>query len=362
MSVRPIVFGLGTRPEIIKCAPVVHELARRGAPVRVLHTGQHYDRALDAVFCEELELVIDENLGIRRDHAPTRLGEIVTAGAIALARWAPAWVVVQGDTVSALGCALAARELEIPVVHLEAGLRSHDWRMPEEGNRALIGRLAALHLCPTATQAALLEQENIVRGVHVVGNTVVDAVLGARDRARTKSRIRERLGLGRYALVTLHRPSNVDGGPRLCEVLSGLTRVALDLELTLVWPMHPRARHLLPNGLNLPWATIEAIGYLDCQQLLANAEVVFTDSGGLQEEACVLGVPCVTLRNRTERPETVDVGANVLCYNATPQALHAALRAHAKSWSCPFGDGRTAARVADLLLSAETARRPSGER
>jgi UDP-N-acetylglucosamine 2-epimerase (non-hydrolysing) len=366
MSARPIVIALGTRPEIIKCAPVAAELRRRGVPVRVLHTGQHYDRTLDAVFCEELELEVDLNLQIRRQ-SPTRLGDIISAAAPALAAWKPAWVVVQGDTVSALGCALAAHELELPVAHIEAGLRSFDWRMPEEGNRALIGRLAALHLCPTAAARELLAAEGLERGAYIVGNTIADAVHAARDRARTESTILQRLGLTstRFALVTLHRASNVDEPIRFFELLTGLTRVAVDRELALVWPMHPRARQWLRDGLNMPWIVTEPIGYLDCQQLLAHAEAVFTDSGGLQEEACILRVPCVTLRDRTERPETVDVGANVLCYDVAPTAIDAALEtvlANMRLWVSPFGDGHAAERIVDLLLSPATSRRPSGEK
>jgi UDP-N-acetylglucosamine 2-epimerase (non-hydrolysing) len=368
-----ITFIVGTRPELIKIAPVVDALARRQAPLAIIHTGQHYSYQLDAIFFEELELPRPvANLEVGSLPAPQQLGTIIMRSAEALAKVQPRWVLVQGDTNSVLGGALAAHKLGLPIAHLEAGLRSDDWDMPEEANRIVAGRLAALHLCPTAVQVGRLAQEGIVRGVHVVGNTIVDAALRNATRARAKSTVLERLGVAgrRYALVTLHRPSNVDSQPRLEAVMRALRDVAQRHDLALVFPVHPRTRGTIarmPGGdglLEAPFVPSDPVGYLDFLRLLADATITFTDSGGVQEEACTLRVPCVTLRANTERPETVTVGANVLCDSTADGALEAAtadMLARPKTWANPFGDGQAGERCADLLLDPNTRRLPSGQ-
>lgn len=367
-----IAFIVGTRPELIKIAPVVDALARRQAPLAIIHTGQHYSYQLDAIFFEELDLPRPvANLEVGSAPAPQQLGTIIIRAAEALAKVQPRWVLVQGDTNSVLGGALAAHKLGLPIAHLEAGLRSDDWDMPEEANRIVAGRLAALHLCPTAVQVGRLAQEGIVRGVHVVGNTIVDAALRNAVRARTRSTLPERLGVAgkKYALVTLHRPSNVDSEARLSSVLRALRAVAERRGLELVFPVHPRTRGTIarmPGGdrmLDPPFVVSEPLGYLDFLRLLADATITFTDSGGVQEEACTLHVPCVTLRANTERPETVTVGANVLCDSTEGGALDAAvdqMLGRERTWANPFGDGKAGERCADLLLDPTTRRLPSG--
>lgn len=367
-----ITFVVGTRPELIKIAPVVEALKRRGAPHAIVHTGQHYSYELDAIFFEELGLPKPvANLEVGSSSAPQQLGTIIMRSAEALTKLQPRWVLVQGDTNSVLGGALAAYKLGFPVAHLEAGLRSDDWDMPEEANRVLAGRIAALHLCPTPLQVARLKQEGIVRGVHVVGNTVVDAALMNAARARQRSTVIDRLGLAGkpYALVTLHRPSNVDSEERLLGVMRALGAVARHHGVALVFPTHPRTRATIarmPEGkgfLQPPFVTTDPVGYIDFLRLLADARLTLTDSGGVQEEACTLHVPCVTLRANTERPETVDVGANMLCDSTSPGVLEAAVEtmlARPRTWSNPFGDGHAGERVADLLLNPDTRRAPSG--
>lgn len=366
-----ITLVLGTRPELIKTAPVIHELRKRGAAFSLVHTGQHYTPSLDEVFFRDLELPLpDVNLKVGSLPAAQQVATILTRVADTLLTFKPRIVLVQGDTNSVLGGALAAHKLGVPVAHLEAGLRSDDWEMPEESNRVLAGRVAAIHFCPTALQAGRLAREGITRGVYVVGNTVVDASLAFAQRAAEVSTVKEKLHLADrpYALLTLHRPSNVDSAARLQSLLSAVRAVALARRLTVVFPVHPRTAELitrfrLESSLGAPIVPCEPLGYLDMLQLLQGAKIALTDSGGIQEEACTLKVPCVTLRTNTERPETVTVGANRLCDVADAQILGGVvdeMLSVAPSWTNPFGDGRTAVRVVDVLLDPATRLVPSG--
>jgi UDP-N-acetylglucosamine 2-epimerase (non-hydrolysing) len=367
-----ITIVVGTRPEIIKTAPVVHELARHNVPFSCIHTGQHYDPKLDRVFFEELGLP-DPAVNLETGSLPPvhQVAKMMEGIADALAFLQPRVVMVQGDTNSVLAGALAAHKLNIPVAHLEGGLRSDDWTMPEEGNRVVAGRLASVHFCPTELQARRLANEGISRGVYVVGNTAVDACLQFSARARANSSVLRQLDLcpQGYGVLTLHRPSNVDDHARFEALILGLADMAQSVAADLVFPMHPRTRAtakasgLLGRLEEPPFITIEPVGYLDLLALLSSARFVVTDSGGIQEEACTLRVPCVTLRPNTERPETIDVGANILCDGASGAEFVRSLRLVSKrdgKSENPFGDGATAVRVVDILTSPATRWIPSG--
>ncbi len=368
-----IAIVVGTRPEIIKTAPVVHELARRNEPFYYLHTGQHYSPQLDRVFFQELGLPEPAvNLETGSLSAVDQVAKMMQGIAAVFASSPPRAVLVQGDTNSVLAGGLAAHKLNVPIAHLEAGLRSDDWTMPEEGNRIIVGRLAAVHFCPTQLQADRLRSEGIVRGVYVVGNTAVDACLESAERARSRSKILTKLGLEprTFGLVTMHRPSNVDVATRFEALIGGLADAARALGVRLVFPIHPRtqaaamAAGLLARLHEGPFVGIEPVGYLDLLALLSNAAFAATDSGGIQEEACTLHVPCLTLRPNTERPETIAVGANILCDSADGTKLTRALRsvlAGDRLRENPFGDGRTAVRVVDILTSPDTRWLPSGQ-
>ena len=358
-----IGFIIGTRPEIIKCAPVIHELARRDVPVAILHTGPHYTPSLAERVFKALSVPAPAvNLGVGSCDAATQIGRMVVGAAAALRALRPSVVVVQGDTNSVLAGALAALKESIPVAHLEAGMRSDDPTMPEEANRILTGHMAALHFCPTAVQAERLAREGIARGVHVVGNSIVDATLAFGGRAEDVSNVIERAALegARYAVLTIHRPANVDDASVFNDLTRGLAAAARDRGLRLVFPVHPRTRHRIDGAAaerlgREPYVAIDPVGYMDMLKLIRHAELVITDSGGMQEEACVLQVPCVTLRTTTERPETIEVGANVLCPERDALALGAKfdeMLARPKGWTVPFGDGKTATRVADLLIAS----------
>jgi UDP-N-acetylglucosamine 2-epimerase (non-hydrolysing) len=267
-------------------------------------------------------------------------------------------VMVQGDTNSVLAGALAAYKSGVPVAHLEAGLRSDDWDMPEESNRVLADRISKWLFAPTEHQRERLAGEGITHsGVHVVGNTIVDASLYYSKVAYEKSDIAERLKLtGRpYALLTMHRPSNVDEEARLRAMINAIGEAAKRLGMTVVFPVHPRTRAMLDQHRITHDNIIETapIGYLDLLRLQAACDLVLTDSGGMQEEACILRVPTVTLRANTERPETLRVGSNVLHHEADVELLHAVMqaqRAKVRDWENPFGDGRTAIKVLDIMI------------
>lgn len=357
-----LAIVLGTRPEIIKTAPVVLEAQRRGIPVAIIHTGQHYDDTLDGVFFRELGLP-QPTMNLRVGSMPVlkQLGAMFNRLHEAFELIQPKVVMVQGDTNSVLAGALAAHKVGIPVAHLEAGLRSDDWHMPEEANRVLAGFVADLHFVPTEVQKQRLQRETITEGVHVVGNTVVDAVLHYREMAKTND-VKARLGIdGPFALFTMHRPSNVDESRRLGGVIEMLGRFAQARGWKIVFPVHPRTKaSLIKHGFwesllqNPSFLLSEPLGYLDLLALQSRAELVLTDSGGIQEESTILRVPCVTLRANTERPETVYAGGNVLYAGLDANELGALadmMLAKPRDWVCPFGDGATAKRVIDILLS-----------
>lgn len=349
---------LGTRPEIIKCAPIIMEAKRKHIPVGIIHTGQHYTPELDDIFFQDLNLDAPiANLHVGSHAAPQQIGLMMQRLSDILVDLKPKAVMVEGDTNSVLAGALTAYKLNMPVAHLEAGLRSDDWDMPEEANRVLTDRISRWLFAPTEVQRERLNREGIKEGVHVVGNTVVDAALHYVKVAYAKSDIAERLQLAnrRFALLTMHRPSNVDEKNRLAGMITALGESARRLDLNIVFPIHPRtANNLKQFGIKLPdnFITSEPVGYLDLLRLQSSADIVLTDSGGIQEEACSLRVPCVTLRANTERPESIDVGANVLHYAADADSLTEAMMRQMKlerTWKNPFGEGKTGENVMNIL-------------
>lgn len=350
---------LGTRPEIIKCAPVILEMQSRRLPVGIVHTGQHYTPELDDVFFKEMNLPEPvRHIHVGSQAAPKQIGLMMERLSDVLGELKPSAVLVEGDTNSVLAGALTAYKEGIPVAHLEAGLRSDDWDMPEEANRVLTDRISKWLFCPTDLQRNRLAEERIAHaGVSVVGNTVVDAALHYAKVAYAKSDIAERLRIANhpYFLLTLHRPSNVDNPVRLQALIKGLKGMAEQLHRKIVFPVHPRtAARFEAAGIRLeePFIACGSLGYLDMLRLQSSADCVLTDSGGLQEEACTLHVPCVTLRANTERPESLVVGANILCLETDASALAQVVQRQMdipRDWKNPFGDGKTAARVADIL-------------
>ncbi len=353
-----ITIVLGTRPEIIKLSPIIRACEQRGADYRVLHTGQHYSPEMDRIFFDELELPPPAvNLDVGSASHAVQTGRIMGGVEDVLLRERADAVLVQGDTNTVLAASLAAAKLHIPVGHVEAGLRSFDRRMPEEINRVVADHVADLLFAPTETARRHLLAEGIPDArIAVVGNTIVDAVRQNREISDRRVRVLGPLGLerGKYILTTAHREENVDERVRLEGILTGLRAVQQRLDLPVVFPVHPRTTSRMQRfGIGADGLmAIPPLGFLEFLQLEANARLVFTDSGGVQEETCILGVPCVTLRENTERPETVDVGANMLAGTDPDRILAAAeeMLARRRGWENPFGDGRAGERILDRTL------------
>jgi len=352
-----IAVVLGTRPEIIKMAPVIRELESRNAAFLVIHTGQHYSYNLDSVFFEQLNLPPTKyNLEIGSGSHAEQTARILIAIEKILQEEKPDIVLVEGDTNSVLASALTAVKLHIKVGHVEAGLRSYDRQMPEEINRILTDHCSDYLFAPTEKARAILLGEGVPEPkIFVTGNTIVDTVYQNREIARQKSDSLSTLRLKprEYFLVTLHRQENVDNQARFTSILEGLNKVALEFQQPVIYPIHPRSRkqmnrfNLEPKKLSL----IEPTDYLGFLQLESNARLVFTDSGGIQEEACVLRIPCVTLRDNTERPETIEVGSNILAGASPGKILEYTkiMLERENNWVNPFGDGEAGKRIVDIL-------------
>ena len=349
-----IAFVLGTRPEIITLAPVIRACVDGDVPFTVVHTGQHYSEKLDEVFFTDLHLPEpDYNLAVGSGTHGEQTGTMLIDIEQILLDEDPDVVLVQGDTNSALAGGIAAMKLDAKLGHVEAGLRSFDREMPEELNRILVDHGADLLFPPTEDSAARLREEGIPpERVTITGNTIVDAVLQNRDIAAEHSDALEDLDLaaGEFVLLTAHRPGNVDDPDRFAKLLEGVNRYAELANTTVVYPIHPRsAEKLEAFDLTVPERIrcVEPLNFLDFLHLEDTASLVFTDSGGVQEETCILGTPCVTLRENTERPETLDVGSNVLAGPEPESIVVNAFEMQTKStdWELPFGDGNAAARI-----------------
>lgn len=353
-----ITFVLGTRPEIIKLAPVIRECERRDLSFSLVHTGQHYSEQLDDVFFEQLRLPVpDRNLAVGSGRHGEQTGKMLSEIETELLETEPDVVLVQGDTNSVLAGGLAGVKLDgVEVGHVEAGLRSYNREMPEEINRRLVDHASDYLFAPTDDARENLLEESIAdASITVTGNTVVDAVTENVDIAHEQSDVLETLDLpDRFALLTAHRAENVDDTTRFQALLDGVHAAATDHDLHVVYPIHPRAADRL-EALNVTMPTsirvVDPLDFLDFLVLQDTATVVLTDSGGVQEETCILGTPCVTLRDETERPETVAVGANQVVgtnADAIREAVEEAIVAD-RTWENPFGDGSAATQILDVL-------------
>ncbi|MGH7322960.1 MAG: non-hydrolyzing UDP-N-acetylglucosamine 2-epimerase [Candidatus Rokuibacteriota bacterium] len=347
-----VVTVVGARPQFIKAAPLSRRLRERHREVLV-HTGQHYDDDMSALFFEELSIPSpDYHLGIGSGPHGAQTGAMLEALETVLLKERPEAVIVYGDTNSTLAGALAAAKLQMPIAHVEAGLRSFNRAMPEEINRVVTDHLSTWLFVPSDGARRQLEREGITEGVHVVGDIMADTlrVYGARSRDRTSILDQLRLQPGAYYLATVHRAENTDAAEALRSILEAFSR----LDRVVVLPLHPRTRQrLAEHGLRVPdnVCLVPPAGYLDMLALEASAACVLTDSGGVQKEAYCLGVPCVTLRSETEWVETVEAGWNVIA-GIDPERIVAAVRAMAgRRGARPelYGDGATAERIVTIL-------------
>jgi len=365
-----VIIVVGARPNFMKAAPLVEAMKRRKqefAPLLV-HTGQHYDQMMSDVFLKDLDLPRpDVSLEVGSDSPVAQTAAVMQKFEPIVANEEPDWVVVVGDVNSTLAGALTAVELGVKVAHVEAGLRSRDRSMPEEINRLLTDQIADLLFTPSEDANENLLAEGIPRQrILLVGNVMIDSLNKYLEKAQS-STIRTILGLGdsEYAVVTLHRPSNVDNRETLSGIIGALGEIAN--RIPVVFPVHPRTKKTIAEfGLTEKVAAIpnlkiiEPLGYLDFLALYSNARLVLTDSGGIQEETTVLGIPCLTLRENTERPITVTAGTNVIVGTSPDKITKAAITCLESPLKItprqiPFWDGHTADRILDALVAAGSA-------
>ena len=340
-----IAIILGTRPEIIKFSPIIRELSQNNIEYFIIHTNQHYSENLDKIFFQQFDIKQPEyNLNIGSHTQGKQVGLMLEKIEQVLMSNQPGLVMVQGDTNSGLAGALAAVKLQLKVVHIEAGLRSYDKRMPEEINRKLIDHMADLLFAPAKLQKEILLSEGISHEkICVVGNTIVDAlqqnlVLSRKNRVLNQYKLEK----NNYFLLTFHRAEN-SNKENLETIVKSMKKIYKKYKTQIFFPIHPRTRNLLelfrieiPSGLQLE----EPLGYLPFLQLMENARLIFTDSGGIQEEACILKIPCISLRDNTERPETIEVNANIIAgidFVNIEQAIDKSL-AKSTNWENPFGE------------------------
>lgn len=345
MAITTILTVVGARPQFIKAAAVSRAIrATTGLREVLVHTGQHYDDMMSDVFFRELDIPPpDEHFAIHGGHHGAMTGRMLEAVEGSILKHAPDWVMVYGDTNSTLAGALAAAKLNIPVVHVEAGLRSFNRRMPEEINRILTDHLSTLCLSPTRAGVANLAAEGITAGVHHVGDVMYDAMLFAIDRAKSSARILEALNVepGTYVLATVHRAENTDDPKRLAAVIAALTTEAA--QRTVILPIHPRTRQAIARaGVDIGGIRIiDPVGYIDMARLLDGCALVMTDSGGLQKEAYFARRPCITLRDETEWVETIEHGWNRLWTSPDWRSP--------RSDIADYGQGDAAIRVLDAI-------------
>lgn len=358
-----IVTVVGARPQFIKAAAVsrvIRETAADRLSEVIVHTGQHFDDNMSKVFFDELEIPApDYDLEVSGGPHGEMTGRMLERLERVLLDERPDRVLVYGDTNSTLAGALTAVKLQMPVAHVEAGLRSFNRRMPEEINRVVVDHVSNLLFCPTATAVNRLRAEGVVEGVHQCGDVMFDIACFYRERARQRSTVLARLSLEgtRFALATCHRAENTDDGARLDSILSALRCIAADVPVVL--PLHPRTRKMIDEFALTPLldgvTVLEPLPFLDMIALEQAAALILTDSGGVQKEAFFFEVPCVTLRDETEWVETVDAGANVLAGADDERITAAAMRAlaagHRAPLPQPFGDGAAAGRIVSILAT-----------
>lgn len=350
-----IAIILGTRPEIIKMSPIIRACQQENINFFILHTNQHYSQDMDQVFFDELRIPQPEyNIQVHDLDHNVMVGQMLIGIDPILKQERPEWVLVEGDTNTVLAGAIAATKLGFKLGHVEAGLRSYDRTMPEELNRIVTDHLSDLLFCPTDHSAQIATGEGIPRDkIVVTGNTIVDATLQnlkLADNAPLPVNLPSK-----YFLLTLHRPSNVDDQDSLSTIINALEQVSNKYDTPIIFPAHPRTTGKLkqfsiqPNANKIKF--LDPVSYLTMLRLEQGAELILTDSGGVQEEACILKIPCVTLRDNTERPETVEVGANILAGTSSKTILSAVGKTLSlqKKWNNPFGSGDSASQILRAL-------------
>jgi len=351
-----IVSIIGARPQFIKAAPISFALRKAEISEFILHTGQHYDKMMSAVFFDEMGIPKpDLNIDVRSGSHGYQTGQMLIAIEQALLDVVPDKVLIYGDTNSTLAGALASRKLQIPLAHIEAGLRSFNRTMPEEINRIIADHCADILFCPTPTAVDNLKKEGIIEGVQLVGDTMVDALLQFITIAENKSSVLTALDLQTddYYLATIHRPYNTDDPDKMANIMTALG----SLDRHVILPLHPRTKTKLADIFGEDQLDfmqnvrlIGPLGYLDMLLLEKNARMILTDSGGVQKEAYILGVPCITLRPETEWTETVSAGWNTIVGTSKSKIIAATQKPKPKNVSEPiFGNGDAAQKIVTII-------------
>lgn len=376
-----IAFVLGTRPEVIKLSSTIKECKNQEFEFVVIHSGQHFSYEMDKIFFDQLELDLPKhnietsrllNEGVvgkktKKDvfenpdgcipHGK-QLGLMLGRIEEILFKEKPDFVLVQGDTNTTLAGALAATKLHIAVGHVEAGLRSYDFAMPEEINRILVDRISDLLFCPTELQKRILLSEGIERHkIYITGNSIVDVLFHYNDLIEKGTiAVLKELNVKQegYFLLTIHREENVEDADKLKAIISAVDKVAKEFDLPVIFPIHPRTEQKIMGIMDTSGLSLrlhKPLGFLEFISLEKNAKLIFTDSGGVQEEACVLRTPCVTLRDTTERPETLEVNANILSGLNQADVLSRTklMLSRERDWENPFGEGNTAQQILAAL-------------
>jgi UDP-N-acetylglucosamine 2-epimerase (non-hydrolysing) len=351
---------LGTRPEIIKMGPIIKRLENLKVDYFIIHSNQHYSKNMDKIFFKELGLPNPRyHLSVRSGTHATQTAKILIRTEKILLAEKPDIVYVQGDTNTAMAGALAAQKVGIKIAHIEAGLRSFDRTMPEEINRIIIDHVSDFLFAPTKRSQKNLRNEMANKEkIFVVGNTIVDAVMDNVKKIKNNPEIARELNIKskKYILLTLHRPSNVDGEENLTEILTGLDLIYKKFKLPIIFPVHPRTRKrnmsfkvTTPKGIIM----INPVGFHDFLWLERNAKLILTDSGGVQEEACILKVPCVTIRENTERPETIEAKSNLIAGISAKNIFCSAkiMMDQKPVWKNPFGNGKSARNIVKTILT-----------
>jgi UDP-N-acetylglucosamine 2-epimerase (non-hydrolysing) len=354
---------VGTRPSLVIASPIIREMERRDLHFFTVHTGQHYSYNMDRQFFRDLDLKEPsyklDNVRFCKYHGE-QTAEMLRGCERIFLKERPRVVLVGGDANTNLAGALAARKLHIRVGHIEAGERSGDWRMPEEHNRVIIDHISEFLFTTNAKGRDNLIRDNVKGEIFVTGNPIVDAAFQNVEIAKSKSRALNEFGLelGGYFVLTLHREENVDSRENLMSALLAMEIVAREFDTRILFLAHPRTRKRIEDfGLGQHAYGIEgldvteSVGYLDFLQLMSSARLVLTDSGGVQQEACILKVPCVTLRENTEWTETLDIGANTLCGTQPERIVEGVdkMLGARREWEDVFGDGKSGARIVDIV-------------
>jgi len=353
-----IALVVGTRPQIIKTAPILHAARQEGLDISLIHTGQHYDYRMSQIFLEEFSLPEPmANLDVGSGSHTFQTAEIMLRLEKHLTRDKFSMTLIPGDTNSALAGALTSVKQDVPIAHIEAGARCYDMKMAEEINRRLIDHCSEMLFAPTLNCKRNLEKESVRGEIHLLGDTMFDAFLSFRDRA-DRCDILDKLDLAEkeYSLLTLHRAENVDDPAKLRSILRGIQ----ETEVKILFPIHPRTRNRLEEqNLSLDESIIkiiEPVGYIEMLKLLRHAKIVLTDSGGVQKEAFWSKAPCITIRDRTEWTETVEMGVNILTGADAERIIQAVKYVEEKYDEMknkftenPFGDGKASQKIIEAI-------------